>query len=100
MLLDLHASHRELQIHDLAASLNITLHYIPAGKTDKYQPLDRTIFGTLKSTARHQISIRLSENPENQIRKKDSVSDLIFSWEHLNPDNIINSWDIYENIDM
>ena len=100
LLLDLHTSHRTLQIHDLAASLNITLHYIPAGKTDKYQPLDRTIFGTLKSTARHQISIRLSENPENQIRKKDSVSDLIFSWEHLNPDNIINSWDIYENIDM
>ena len=96
LLLDLHSSHRGDQIHLLAAKLNITLHYIPAGQTDKYQPLDRKIFGPLKATARHLISIKLSENMEDKITKKDAVSNLIFSWEHLNMDNVVESWDIYE----
>ena len=96
LLLDLHSSHRGDQIQLLAAQLNITLHYIPAGQTDKYQPLDRTIFGPLKATARHLISMKLSENMEDRITKKDSVSNLIFSWEHLNTDNVVESWDIYE----
>ena len=97
MLLDLHSSHRGQEIFNLAAELNITLHFIPAGQTDKYQPLDRTIFGPLKATARHLILKRLSENPEIKITKKDSVSDLIYSWEHLNNDNIVESWDIYDD---
>ena len=96
LLLDLHSSHRCDQIQLLAAQLNITLHYIPAGQTDKYQPLDRTIFGPLKATGRHLISMKLSENMEDRITKKDSVSNLIFSWEHLNTDNVVESWDIYE----
>lgn len=97
LLLDLHSSHRGQEIFNLAAELNITLHFIPAGQTDKYQPLDRTIFGPLKATARHLILKRLSENPEIKITKKDSVSDLIYSWEHLNNDNIVESWDIYDD---
>ena len=53
LLLDLHSSHHGTKIQNLAAELNITLHYIPAEQTDKYQPLDRKIFGPLKATARH-----------------------------------------------
>ena len=91
LLFDLHLSHSSTEILNLAAELNITLHYIPAGQTDNYQPLDRGIFGPLKATARHLIRNRLSENSEIKIDKKDSVSDLIFSWEHLNNDIILNS---------
>lgn len=96
LLLDIHASHRGQQIISLAHELNITLHYIPAGQTDKYQPLDRKVFGGLKATARHLIYQKLSENPENQITKKGSVSELIYSWDHMSVDTILEAWDIYE----
>ncbi len=96
LLLDLHSSHRSNEIKKLAAELNITLHYIPAGQTDKYQPLDRKVFGALKATARHLIRERLSENSEFQFTKQNSVSDLICSWEQLTVDTVLDSWDFYE----
>ena len=35
----------------LLNELNLQLHFIPAGMTDKLQPLDRNCFGALKDTA-------------------------------------------------
>ena len=50
LLLDLHSSHRSDEVKEVAKSLNIDLHYIPAGQTDRYQPLDRNCFGSVKAT--------------------------------------------------
>ena len=97
MLLDLHASHRGDEIQQLAKSLNITLHYIPAGQTDVYQPLDRICFGALKATGRSQFAKTISENPDSNFDKKQAIQALIFAWENLNPDTILQAWDIYYN---
>ena len=75
--------------------MNITLHYIPAGQTDKYQPLDRKVFGVLKAKSRSLIRRKLSENPDQPIKKKDAVADLIACWDSLTQDTILDSWDIY-----
>ena len=95
LILDLHASHRGDEIQKLANSLNITLHYIPAGQTDKYQPLDRICFGCLKATGRSQFRIQASENPDAKFDKKAAIQSLIYAWEHLSPVTILQSWDIY-----
>lgn len=98
LLLDLHTSHRGPSIYKLAAELNITLHYIPAGQTDRYQPLDRKIFGPLKSSAARLVRQKLSELDDIKISKKDAVLNLIKCWEHLSPDTVSDSWDCYEKI--
>jgi hypothetical protein len=46
---DVFAAHRTQAVKDYAASLNITLKYIPAGQRGSLQPLDRRIFGEVKS---------------------------------------------------
>jgi hypothetical protein len=48
-LSDMHVSHRTDDVEQLTQFLNIELHYIPAGATDKLQLLDPVIFSTLKS---------------------------------------------------
>ena len=89
--LDLHASHRGDEIQQLANSLKITLYYILAGQTDKYQPLDRICFGALKATGRSQFQKIMSENPDANFDKKQSNQALIYAWEHLSPDTILQS---------
>jgi hypothetical protein len=49
---DVFAAHRDEEVKKLAEDLNIELIYIPPGTTDKLQPLDRRIFGSLKRRAR------------------------------------------------
>jgi len=100
LLLDLHSSHRGNEIKELAESLNIFLHYIPAGQTHLYQPLDRNCFGCVKATGRHLFRKRFQENPDFKFTKKDAVEDLIYSWEHLNSDTILDSRSIYENAEL
>jgi hypothetical protein len=41
-------------VKERARELNISMHLIPAGGTDLYQPLDLVVFGALKATARSE----------------------------------------------
>ena len=41
LLIDLYPAHITDGVHEDATALNIKLHIIPAGMTDKYQPLDQ-----------------------------------------------------------
>ena len=96
LLLDLHSSHRRDEVKEVAESLNIDLHYIPAGQTDIYQPLDRNCFGSAKATGREKFRKIFWDNPNFKFSKNDAVQDLIYSWEHLSVDTILDAWDIYD----
>ena len=38
----------------------------------------------------------MSENPDAKITKMESIQDLIYAWERLSPNTILDSWSIYE----
>ena len=63
LILDLYSVHRDAEIKAHANELNIQLHFIPAGMTDKLQPLDRNCFGALKATARRLFRERYKDDP-------------------------------------
>ena len=91
LILDLHSSHRTNDVKILAASLDITLHYIPAGMTDELQPLDRRVFGALKSAARKLFR-------ERRLMKRtlrDACDDLRKAWQRLGTDTLEEAWDCY-----
>ena len=77
LILDVYAVHRCAKVRELASALKIRLIYIPAGLTDSHQPLDRRIFGALKSTAKHHVYRALAEDPERRIGMKGAVEILI-----------------------
>ena len=94
LLLDLHASHRTEQVKTLAKSLDISLHFIPAGMTDLLQPCDRRIFGSLKATARKLWRER-GETHQKSRGKREAVEDLICAWEKLSTVTIEEAWEVY-----
>ena len=94
LILDLHASHRTQRVKTLAKSLDISLHFIPAGMTDILQPCDRRIFGSLKATARRLWRER-GRADEKSRGKREAVEDLICAWEKLSTTTIEEAWEVY-----
>jgi hypothetical protein len=91
LLLDMHSSHRTQAVKDLAASLNIDLHFVPVGLTDALQPLDRAIFGALKSHARHLFRCQVCNNPWLRRARRDRRLEMIST------ETLADGWEIYEN---
>jgi hypothetical protein len=52
VILDAYAAHRSREVREVARLWEIQLVFIPPVCTDKLQPLDRRVFGVLKSYAR------------------------------------------------
>jgi hypothetical protein len=96
LICDLHSSHRTPTVREVASSLNIELHYIPAGATDSLQPLDRLIFGVLKSHARRLFRLRVRGDQTIRRTKREAVEDVIHAWDLISQGTITSGWDIYE----
>lgn len=90
IILDVFSAHRSVETKKAAEELGIHLHFIPAGYTDLFQPLDARIFAILKSYIRHMIRNYLRE--DKIITKKDACNFFIRAWEKLTPAEIQESF--------
>lgn len=100
LILDIYKSHLTENVKKLAQNLNIILHFIPAGKTDLYQPLDRSVFGPFKAFARRLFRQRNVLGEPIEINKIDACSDIIRAWEAVTMTSIGRGWSIYtEDVD-
>jgi hypothetical protein len=97
LILDLYPTHRTDAIKRLASDLDIQLYFIPAGATDRLQPLDRSVFAVLKASAKRLFHERCMQNIGDPRKKKDAVADLLKAWELLGTSVIADAWSIYEN---
>ena len=95
IVLDCFAAHREQETQVLAESLNMELVYIPAGYTDAMQPLDRSVFATLKSYLKRLWRQQFQDDPHKRFTKAVAVQLLIPAWERVSPQLILSSWSIY-----
>jgi hypothetical protein len=97
LIRDLYTAHHTDHIREVAVQQEISLHFIPARMTDVLQPLDRTVFGVLKATARKYFRERCLQDPRLARRKTDAVMDLIRSWDELTPELAVLAWEISED---
>jgi hypothetical protein len=51
LILDCYSVHWSQEIGSCARDLGINMKFVPAGMTDRLQPPDRAVFGTLKIAA-------------------------------------------------
>ena len=91
IILDIFSAHRSENTKKIAEELGITLHYIPAGFTDLYQPLDTTIFAIIKAFISHMLRSSLKEG--KNLTTIDACRFMIAAWEKLKPDIIQESFD-------
>ena len=95
LILDVYPAHRVVTVKELAERLNIHLLFLPAGLTDKYQPLDRRVFGALKANMKRHVYQFMSDNPGQKIVRRRAVQYLIECWKHLTQDAINSAWSVY-----
>ena len=95
LIMDLYPAHMKPEVRELAASLNIKLHIIPAGATDLYQPLDRRIFGAMKAQARRLFKDHNKAGTPLDITKQQACADVVAAWEGVSYHLLNAAWAIY-----
>jgi hypothetical protein len=99
LVLDLYKAHKTGEVLQLAHYLGIELKFIPAGMTDRLQPLDRYIFGALKACCRRLYDRFCNENPDVRITSEQAVKFLQEAWDKISTQLIKKAWSIYEPSD-
>ena len=91
LLLDRYKAHITPKVKNEAKQLDIKLIYIPTSGTDIYQPLDKKVFGVLKSMGQSSFDNFLWDNFRGL--SKSEAADLFMScWKRLSSIVIIDSW--------
>jgi hypothetical protein len=80
----------------MAHSLNIVMHFLPAGATDSMQPLDRYVFGAMKASHRRIYRARVSAVGLRKLGKRDFILHLLGAWDAVNWTTLATAWEIYE----
>jgi hypothetical protein len=96
LIMDIYPVHVMESVRLQARLLGFRVHFIPSGLTDQYQPLDRSVFGCLKSTARAEYLKLVREEPLRKIAREDAVIILRRSWDKLSSAALEEAWSIYE----
>jgi hypothetical protein len=94
LVLDVYPSHRTERVFATAESNDVELLFVPAGDTGRFQPLDRRVFGELKSRARAEFGRRLWLAGGADIDYETSVHILVTSWNAIPTTNIKNAWNV------
>lgn len=97
LILDSFSVHKSAAVQEFATGLNIHLMFIPAGMTDKLQPLDVRIFGVMKSIARSYLVREMQELADQKIGMPKAIQILVRSWEQLSSETITSAWSVYRD---
>jgi hypothetical protein len=94
VILDTYSAHRAQDVRAVAQAYEIDLVFIPPGCTDRLQPLDRRVFGVLKSFARQLWRRRYHETEGAKTSRSVIAQNLVDSWERITPEIIDSGWNI------
>lgn len=92
LILDQYSSHISARTKQTAASLNIRLVYIPTSATDMYQPLDKRVFGAVKSAAAKEFNDKVFATQEG-FKQAEAADVFIRVWKRLSHHLIMSAWD-------
>jgi hypothetical protein len=96
LIWDCFSAHRNAEIREIATRFKINLHFVPAGGTGDYQPLDVRVFGALKATAKKKWYKRYTDDRESPQDKSSAVEILLESWAEVDERVINSAWNIFK----
>jgi hypothetical protein len=99
LMLDCYSVHRNQRIRDAAADLGIVLKFVPAGMTDELQPLDRAVFGIMKSALIRMWRQYCADCETPRLTHQVGGQFLVRAWEMVSAHVIANGWRISEGDD-
>lgn len=92
LVLDSFRAHITGNVLKTANDLGITIIQVPSNGTGKYQPLDRRIFGIVKSRLRKDLGRRNNGHTEN--RWSIALKCLLDAWSSITKDALASAWSI------
>jgi hypothetical protein len=99
VILDAYAAHRSPEVREIAGVWEIQLVFIPPGCTDKLQPLDRRVFGVLKSYARRLWRKQYRESGCAKTTRSMMAGNPCEAWRRITVRLIQEAWDIHQQED-
>jgi hypothetical protein len=99
VILDAYAAHRSPEVPEIARMWEIELGFIPSGCTDKLQPLNRHIFGVLKSCARQLWRKQYHTSGGAKTARPMMAGNVCEAWGRITVGLVQQAWDIYEEED-
>ena len=97
LILDQYASHISENTKAAAKKYNVKLVYIPVSSTDEFQPLDKYIFGILKSQACCIFNDK-AFNFQQAFSKPEAADVFISLWDDLKVRHVLKAWDCTDKI--
>jgi hypothetical protein len=94
LVLDQYPAHISPVSHNRARELNIKMILVPKGGTSIYQPLDRRIYGAMKSKARAKFDRQVISDGNHSMNKEAAAKLAHECWAELTVENIIDAWAI------
>ena len=92
LFLDQYTSHVSQTTKTIADQLNINLVFIPKSATEIYQPLDKVVFGSLKSSAAAEYDDKFFH--EDAAFTKSEAADLFVKlWGKVKKNTILEGWE-------
>ena len=92
LVIDRYRAHTSDSVLTYANELDIQIVLIPTSATDMYQPLDKRVFGVMKSAAAMEFGDKAFESHEAY--NKPEAADLFVSiWNRLSSHVILSAWD-------
>jgi hypothetical protein len=95
--MDQFGAHKTDQVLSTTAELTIEIILIPEGATGIYQPLDRRVFGALKSNGRAKRMRFYAENYRRPCKRGTVASLLLESWDELSDSVMTAAWEFHED---
>ena len=98
LVLDRYASHETEAVKQKAKELDIRLVYIPTSATDKFQPLDRRVFGVLKSKASKEFD-NFVFDAHRGFTKPEAADLFVRTWREIGENIVKKAWNLEEMFD-
>lgn len=92
LVLDRYSAHVSSKTAETAASLNIKLVFVPTSATDQFQPLDKRVFGAIKSAAAKEFDDKAFESHEG-FTQPEAADLFVRIWFGLKSHTIMSAWD-------
>jgi hypothetical protein len=99
VIMDIYPVHVMDSVRVQAKVLGFNVYFIPSGFTDQYQPLDRSVFGSVKSTARAEYLKLVRGDALRKITREDAMAILRKAWETLSTASLETARSIYEEVE-
>ena len=92
LFLDRYTSHISDSTRQCAEELEIELVFIPTSGTDRYQPLDRYVFGVMKSAAAAICNDKMFSK-DSAFTKPEAADVFVQQWDALRKSLILKAWE-------